>query len=115
MESDNPFESNPAMPAVTQNQMSVEDPTDQSTATTTRSTSRAGPSHTSGCGSSSMSDSDLSHLFVPTMRSVIPYDISRYRDDKPSQPNLRNFQKSRDGDRNRSFAVHWYKFYPFIE
>ena len=96
---------------LSQNQKSLEELTDQAITTT----SSAGPSSTSGSGSSCLSDGDSSHLFVSTMRSILPDDISRCRDDKPTQPQLRNFQKSRDGDRNRSFAVHWYKSYPFIE
>ena len=81
---------------------SLEELTDQSTTTTTSS---AGPSSTSGT-CSSMSDSDSSLLFVPAMRSILPDDISQCRDDKPVQPHLRFFQRSRDGDRNRSFSVH---------
>ena len=67
--------------------------------------------------SSSSTDSDSSHLFQPRRphEPIIPNDIAHSRDDKPVQPQLRNFQKTRVGDRNRSFAVHWYQSYPFIE
>ena len=67
--------------------------------------------------SSSSTDSDSSHLFQPRRphEPIIPSDIAHYRDEKPVQPQLRNFQKTRVGDRNRSFAVHWYQSYPFIE
>jgi hypothetical protein len=67
--------------------------------------------------SSSSTDSDSSHLFQPRRprEPIVPCDIARSRDDKPVQPQLRNFQKTRVGDRNRSFAVHWYQAYPFTE
>ena len=64
--------------------------------------------------SSSSTDSDSSHSRRPH-EPIIPSDIAHSRDDKPVQPQLRNFQKMRVGDRNRSFAVHWYQSYPFIE
>ena len=73
----------------------------------------------SSSGSTVSTDSDSSHLFQPRLRHphvpVIPSDIARSRDDKPAQPQLRSFQKTRVGDRNRSFAFHWYQSYPFIE
>ena len=68
--------------------------------------------------SSSSSDSDSSHLFLPARcphEPIIPSDIAHSRDDKPAQPQLRNFQKTRIGDRNCSFTVHWYQSYAFIE
>ena len=64
--------------------------------------------------SSSSTDSDSSHSSRPH-EPIIPNDIAHSRDDKPVQPQLRNFQNMRVGDRNRSFAVHWYQSYPFIE
>ena len=68
-------------------------------------------------------DSDSSSLFQPLMRqprnqpvsSVISGDIASSCDEQPVQPKLRTFHKSADGDRNRSFATHWYQSYPFIE
>ena len=65
--------------------------------------------------------SDSSHLFQPVARSsiatepIVPRDIARSPDDKPVQPQFRNFQKTKVGDRNRSFSVHWYQSHPFIE
>ena len=85
----------------------------------------SGSSSSSGSGglniSSSSTDSDSSHLFLPVARSstatdpIVPRDIARSRDEKPVQPQLRNFQKTKVGDRNRSFSVHWYQSHPFIE
>ena len=80
----------------------------------------SGSSSSSGSGglnisSSSATDSDSSHLFLPVARSstatepIVPRDIARSRDEKPVQPQLRNFQKTKVGDRNRSFSVHWYQ------
>ena len=65
--------------------------------------------------SSTSTDSDSSHLFRPNQSTRIPNDIAHSCDDKPFQPLLKSFQKTRIGDRNRSFAVHWYQSYPFIE
>ena len=65
--------------------------------------------------SSTSTDSDSSHLFRPNQSTRIPNDIVHSCDDKPFQPLLKSFQKTRIGDRNRSFAVHWYQSYPFIE
>ena len=69
--------------------------------------------------SSSSTDSDSSHiiLFQPRRphEPIIPNDIAHSRDDKPVQPQLRNFQNTGVGDRNHSFALHWYQSYLFIE
>lgn len=67
--------------------------------------------------SSSVTDSDSDHLFQPRRphEPIIPSHVAWSRDDKPVQPQLKNFQKTRVGDRNRSFALHWYQSYPFIE
>ena len=72
---------------------------------------------TQGSGTiTSSSHSDSSHLFQPVQSTVkVPGDIAHCRDNQPVQPRCRSFPKTKIGDRNRSFAVHWYQSYSFIE
>lgn len=45
----------------------------------------------------------------------MPGDIAHCCDNQPVQPHCRSFPKTKIGDRSRSFAVHWYQSYSFIE
>ena len=55
------------------------------------------------------------HDETRTADPVIPGDIASSSDEQPVQPQLKSFHKTAIGDRNCSFATHWYKSYPFIE
>ncbi|KAK7161757.1 hypothetical protein R3I94_004433 [Phoxinus phoxinus] len=46
---------------------------------------------------------------------VGPHDISRFRSEGPTQPNLQTFPKTFQGAAKRSFHSEWYKAYTWLE
>ena len=86
----------------------LEESQDNRTECSGNSSSGSGGLNVSQISNSSSSDTDQHE-------PIMPNDISQSCDDKPVQPQLLNLQKTRVGNRNCSFAVHWYQSYNFFD